>query len=100
LPATTITLEAVQQFAKNAVYLKVIHYRSLADEFGKEAPKLGDNIPVVDYQTMLPGDGIWYLVWRAAWRFHEKVGRSPGEKTKAYLDDVEVRLVRPHNRSW
>lgn len=89
--------------------MKVIHYRSLADEFGADTPKLGDNIPMVDFITNLPGDGCWYLAWRfvsscmfvntlltflqrAAWRFQEKHGRYPGEKTEDYKGDLAVHL--------
>jgi amyloid beta precursor protein binding protein 1 len=90
LAANHVTMEETQHFCKNSIFMKVIRYRSLQDEFGADSPKLAlENVPVIDFTTNLPGDGIWYLAWRAGWRFREKNGRYPGEKTKDHKADLK-----------
>ncbi|KFD49405.1 hypothetical protein M513_09672 [Trichuris suis] len=70
-----ITFEETKRFCRNAAFLRVIKGRSLKQEFSKDAAK------AALIESELKGENrlmIWYLLLRAAERFHAEKGRYPG----------------------
>jgi len=84
-PATDITNEYIKLFCKNCLVLRVIRYRTLEEELVNPlAPNLQANM--IDFITMEPGNGVWYVLLRAAERFYAEFHRYPGER-KDYAED-------------
>jgi len=75
----------IKLFCKNCLVLRVIRYRTLEQEL--TTPLVGNlESTLIDFMTMEPGNGIWYILVRAAERFFNEHKRYPGE-IKDYAED-------------
>jgi len=75
----------IKLFCKNCLLLRVLKYRSLEEEITN--PRI-DNLEMnmIDFMTMEQGNGIWYILLRAAEKFYAQHNRYPGE-IKEYAED-------------
>jgi len=69
--------------------LKVIRYRSIEDELACKVDTGSIGVHLLNFTTGGPGDGCWYLAFRAVEKFREKYYRYPGESTQTPHDDYE-----------
>ncbi|KAI9317551.1 ThiF family protein [Dichotomocladium elegans] len=84
LPTTTVPEMAIEDFCKNAAYIKVLRYRSLKDEYsiGPSSEKL----------TNLDEDENmgFYIIFRSAEKFFAHNGRYPGAEGGSNNEDVKL----------
>jgi len=77
----------IKLFCKDSLILKLLRYRTIEDEL--QHPLL-DNLEstMVDFMQVEPepGNGVWYVLFRAVERFHTEFHRYPGER-KDYAED-------------
>jgi len=82
-----ISDQSIKLFCRNSLLLKVIKYRTLEDELNHP---LVENLQsqMMDFlqEVPEPGNGIWYILLRAAERFYTEHKRYPG-KRKDYAED-------------
>jgi len=77
----------VKLFCRNSLLLKVIRYRSFEDELTRPLlENLEGNMMDFMQAEPEPGNGVWYVLLRAAERFHTEFKRYPGER-KDYAED-------------
>ncbi len=73
----------IRLFVKNAMFLKLIRYKSLAQELDAA----GLNRDELEMQMMDPSSSAgWYLVFRGVDQFYLKHGRYPGAELSADLE--------------
>jgi len=90
LPADKVSDEEIKSFCKNVTMLQVIRYTSIIDE--QDPEKINKDSVAMSFIDFLsgddsPGEGYWYIAFRAADRFHIEHGRYPGEKSDAHTTD-------------
>ncbi|XP_029636762.1 NEDD8-activating enzyme E1 regulatory subunit [Octopus sinensis] len=81
-PYCSITEQDVKLFCKNGSFLRVIHCRSLAEEYDPKSAQIQEGLQLGDEED---SDIVFYLMLRAAERFFEEYSRYPGW----YDDQVE-----------
>jgi len=82
-----IDAEEIKIFCKNATMLRVLKIRSLEDEYNPETAKN----ELIDENLDDPSDStVWYVMLRAADRFHHKHGRYPGDADKHIEADFNL----------
>lgn len=73
----------IRLFVKNAMFLKLIRYKSIAQELDAA----GLNRDELEMQMMDPSSSAgWYLVFRGVDQFYLKHGRYPGAELSADLE--------------
>ncbi|KAJ3150039.1 NEDD8-activating enzyme E1 regulatory subunit [Geranomyces michiganensis] len=86
-PQRPIPLDEIDRFCKHSAFLKVLRYRSFAEECELEtanAKTLGDALA-----SDSRDNAAWYVALRAAEECKERLGRWPGEPS-AYDNEVDL----------
>eukprot|EP00735_Rhodelphis_limneticus_P003914 TRINITY_DN15455_c0_g1::TRINITY_DN15455_c0_g1_i1::g.30439::m.30439 TRINITY_DN15455_c0_g1::TRINITY_DN15455_c0_g1_i1::g.30439 ORF type:complete len:529 (+),score=98.44,sp/Q8VBW6/ULA1_MOUSE/47.86/2e-178,ThiF/PF00899.16/1.3e-09,ThiF/PF00899.16/8.6e+03,DUF4404/PF14357.1/0.91,DUF4404/PF14357.1/6.3e+03 TRINITY_DN15455_c0_g1_i1:109-1695(+) len=81
----SISVEDVQQFCRNASMLHVLRYRSLANEYSADTTCADDITRALETPDSA---AVWYILMRAAKRFHDQRGRYPGILDQEMEEDI------------
>jgi len=85
-PEDDFTHEEVANFCRHASCLRVVRFKSAADEFDNAKFALDDlGVAVMCQETR----AFWYLALRAAGRFQGSVGRLPGDRNDDAQHDFD-----------
>jgi len=80
-----ITDAYIKLCCRNSLVLRVLRYRTLEQELTSPIVANLESV-MIDFMTMEPGNGLWYILLRAAERFYIEHKRYPGER-KDYAED-------------
>lgn len=84
-PASDIPLADVKHFCKNAAFLRVIHCKSLEDEYNPDTLNVSEiSASLADPNSLI----VYYVLLRAADRFHTAQGYYPGSRLGPIDNDV------------
>lgn len=84
--ATSITEKDVKVFCKNAHCLRVLHGRSLKDEYNPATSNIQELSANLEHED---NDILFYILLRAIDRFHSEYGRYPGRINDNVESDVQ-----------
>ncbi|XP_013393468.1 NEDD8-activating enzyme E1 regulatory subunit isoform X2 [Lingula anatina] len=84
----TITEADVKLFCRNASFLRVLQYRSIAQEYDPATAKIGELVGNIEESD--EDDAIWYILLRAVDKFYADFNRYPG----VYDDQVEADIPK------
>jgi NEDD8-activating enzyme E1 regulatory subunit len=98
----TISDDLLTLFCKNALFIRVFRYRSLADEFNPETSTVAESS--WQLEDTATNNLHWYLLIRAALRFEQQHGRLPSSDVSGdsmqdyneYKNHVQT-LLKEHN---
>jgi len=82
----------IKLFCQNILHLRVLRYRSLEDELNTPLVQNLEGV-MIDYMEVdpVPGNGVWYIILRAAERFHMEYSRYPGERKESKNDVPDLK---------
>ena len=84
-PASDITMTDVKHFCKNAAFLRVVHYKSLEEEYNLSTLNVSDiSTSLTDPNNLM----VYYILLRAADRFYSTHGYYPGSQFGPIDSDV------------
>ncbi|KAL6045048.1 NEDD8-activating enzyme E1 regulatory subunit [Balamuthia mandrillaris] len=87
---SSIPTSYIRKFCKNALYLRVLRFRSLDQEYNKETA----NKELIASSLEPDNNMIFYLLFRANDRFFAEHQRHPGQKNEQVLSDIP--LLKKH----
>jgi len=85
--ADWISLDEVKKFCKNINLLQLVRFTTLEKEY--DSSYMSSKSSYFNSELNNPESSlIWYIMLRAARRFHNKYGRYPGQQTNSVKEDV------------
>nr|XP_023646651.1 NEDD8-activating enzyme E1 regulatory subunit isoform X2 [Paramormyrops kingsleyae] len=84
-PPESITEQDIKLFCKNAAFLRVVHCRSLADEYSVESLNKDEITSCMDSPDC---EMVLYLMLRSIDRFHQQHSRYPGVYNYQVEEDI------------
>jgi len=89
VPHDRVPVDDLKNFCKHSLFLKVLRYNTIENEAAGKVDAGSLGVHLLNFTTGGPGDGCWYLAFRAAEKFKAQYNRYPGEGTATPHDDFD-----------